>query len=324
VNVPPSSPGKALLQLFLVLFALTSCCCFLGLRWLASLDLHSLAPTPAPAPAPAPEPAPPPLPEEPSGARGVHLGLALVPASTPLSQAHTYEWRAASLSPQEYRLGYGLGESLQRSLQSNHQAYGRRMNFRSLGPERFTYRAPPGCQTDMRCIYAELMRTNAVPVRVLGNRFVEHIRARGLDAIAAAELIISFVQRIHYEQPDDQPFGILPPALVPAEDRGDCDSKAVLAVMLLRQAGIDSTILYSDPLSHAAVGVALPVRGHAFRVGARVYRYAELTTEGWPLGMIPPQHDKPHLWKVLPAAELPGATGDSSEEADTPRVDDVE
>jgi hypothetical protein len=63
------------------------------------------------------------------------------------------------------------------------------------------------------------------------------------------------------------------------------DSKAVLAVMLLRQAGLDATILCSDPLSHA----------------------------GWPLGMSPPQHDKPHLWKVLPASELPG-----------PQVDDVE
>ncbi len=304
MDSPPPSPGKRLLQLFLVLFALTSCG-LLGLRWLVSLDVRSTLP--------APEPAPSPLPEEPSGARGVHLGLALVPSSTPMSQAHTYEWRAESLDPQEYRLGYGLGKSLERTLQREHKAYGRRLHFRSLGPDSFTYHAPPGCQTDMRCIYAELMRTNAEPVRELGNRFVEHIRARGLDAIAAAELIVSFVQRIHYAQPDDQPFGILPPALVPAEDRGDCDSKAVLAVMLLRQAGLDATILYSDPLSHAAVGVALPVRGHAFRVGSRVYRYAELTTEGWPLGMIPPQHDKPHLWTVLPASELPG-----------PPVDDVE
>lgn len=303
---------KTLLKLFLVLFVTASCGSFLGLRWLVPLDVRSRAPVPAPEL----EPAPP--------ARGVHLGLALVPDSTPMSQAHTYEWRAESLSPQEYRLGYGLGESLGRSLQRDHEAYGRRLHFRSLGPDRFTYHAPPGCQTDMRCIYAELMRTNAEPVRVLGNRFVEHIRARGLDAVAAAELIVSFVQRIHYEQPDDQPFGILPPALVPAQDRGDCDSKAVLAVMLLRQAGIDATIMYSDPLSHAAVGVALPVRGHAFRLGAQVYRYAELTTEGWPLGMIPPQHDKPQLWKVLPARELPGGPGSSVDEVDTPLVDDVE
>ncbi len=306
MDSPPSSPGKTLLKLFLVLFTAASCCCFLGLRWLVSLDVHSVAPSPAPEPTQEPVPAPT---LELAGARGVHLGLALIPTSTPLNQARTFEWRAESLTPAEYRVGYGLGASLERTIESDHQAYGRRMHFRSLGPDRFTYHAPPGCQTDMRCIYEELMRSNAEPVRVLGDRFVEHIREQRLDPVEAAELIVSFVQRIHYAQPDDQPFGILPPALVPAQDRGDCDSKAVLAVMLLRQAGIDAAILYSDPLSHAAVGVALPVRGPPFRLGGRVYRYAELTTEGWPLGMIPPQHDKPHLWKVLPPPELPDETG---------------
>jgi hypothetical protein len=313
VAAPPSSPRKTLLQLFLVLFIASSCCAFLGLRWLVTRGVRSHSPLPATAP-------PPELP----GARGTHLGLALVPSSTPLSQARTYEWRAESLLPPEYRLGYGLGESLAGSLDREHRAYGRKMRFRALGRARFTYQAPPGCQQDMRCIYAELMRSNAEPVHVLGTRFVEHIRERQLDPLEAAELIITFVQRIHYVEPEGQPFGVLPPALVAARDEGDCDSKAVLAVMLLRQAGIDAAILYSDPLAHAAVGVALPVRGPAFRLGNRVYRYAELTTEGWPLGMIPPQHDKPHLWKVLPMPELPGGTGSPVETVDTPVSGDVE
>jgi transglutaminase-like putative cysteine protease len=291
---PPSSPRKTLLPLFLVLF-IASSCSFLGLRWLVTPGVRSHTPAPGTA-------APPELP----GTRGTHLGLALVPASTPLSQARTYEWRAESLLPPEYRVGYGLGESLESALEGTHRAYGRKMRFRALGRARFTYQAPPGCQQDMRCIYAELMRSNAEPVHALGTRFVEHIRERRLDPLEAAELIISFVQRIHYVEPEGQPFGVLPPALVAARDEGDCDSKAVLAVMLLRQAGIDAAILYSDPLAHAAVGVALPVRGPPFRLGSRVYRYAELTTEGWPLGMIPPQHDKPHLWKVLPLPESPG------------------
>ncbi len=298
MDSPPSSLGKTLLKRFLVLLATASCFGLLGLRWLVSVDVHALATAEVPEP-----------PLDLSDASGIHLGVALSPASTPLSQARTHEWRAPPLVPPEYRIGYGLGESLAGSLADEHMAYGRKMRFRALGPNRFTYHAPAGCQEDMRCIYNELMRSNAEPVRVLGTRFVEHIRARNLGPVEAAELIITFVQQIHYEEPDDQPFGILPPALVPAQDRGDCDSKAVLAVMLLRQAGIDAAILYSDPLSHAAVGVALPVRGPPFRLGSRVYRYAELTTEGWPLGMIPPQHDKPHLWKVLPPLEMPDETG---------------
>jgi len=229
VTAPPSSPGKTLFKVFLLLFTAASCSLF-GLRWLVSLDVHALASPPAQTP----------LPQEPSDGRSSHLGTALIPTSTPLSQARTYEWRAESLTPPEYRVAYGLGESLARSLQHDHQAYGRKLRFRALGPDRFTYHAPPGCQTDMRCIYAELMRTNAEPVHQLGQRFVEHIRERDLGPIEAAELIVTFVQRIHYEQPGDQPFGVLPPALVPAQDRGDCDSKAVLAVMLLQHSRRDA------------------------------------------------------------------------------------
>ncbi|WPB79131.1 transglutaminase domain-containing protein [Archangium violaceum] len=309
---PPSSPRKTLLQLFLLLL-LTSSCSYLGLRWFFTRGVSSHSPAPGTA-------EPPELP----GTRGTHLGMALVPDSTPLGQARTYEWRAESLLPPEYRVGYGLGESLASSLENQHRAYGRKLRFRPLSRARFTYQAPPGCHQDMRCIYAELMRSNAEPVHALGTRFVEHIRARRLNPLEAAELIISFVQRIHYTEPRGEPFGVLPPALVAARNEGDCDSKAVLAVMLLRQAGIDAAILYSDPLAHAAVGVALPVRGPPIRLGDRVYRYAELTTEGWPLGMIPPQHDKPHLWKVLPMPELPGETGSSVDEVDTPVSGGVE
>lgn len=295
MDTPPPNKGKTFLELFLVLFAAVSCCGLLGLYWLASRDVHSHTPLTDTA-----------QPLESIGSRSLHLGIVLHPSSTPPSEARLYEWRAESLDPPEYRLGYGLGSSLASELEREHRAYGRKMHFRQLSRARFTYQAPPECQTDMRCIYAELMRSNAEPVHELGKRFVQHIHTQRLDPVAAAELIITFVQRIHYAEPEGEPFGILPPALVAAQDQGDCDSKAVLAVMLLRQAGIDAAILYSDPLSHAAVGVALPVRGPPIRLGDRVYRYAELTTEGWPLGMIPPQHDKPHLWKALPPPELPG------------------
>lgn len=238
---------------------------------------------------------------EPLGLERTHLGVARVPESTPLEEVRTHEWRAQSLTPPRYQVGYGLDEALSSSLAESHAAVGRRLHFRWLTPERFTWQASPGCDRDLRCVYAELMRSNAEPVRALGERFLQHIHTRQLTADEAAELILTFVQRIRYEQPEDQPFGVLPPALVPAQGRGDCDSKAVLAVMLLRQAGLEATVLYSDVLSHAAVGVVLPGRsGPSIRSAGRSWRYTEVTTEGWPLGMIPPQYDKPHLWRALP------------------------
>jgi hypothetical protein len=232
------------------------------------------------------------------------LGTVLIPTTTPPGRALTYVWRVDTLEPPRYQLGYGLGASLVDALEREHRELGERLHFRPLSRDRFTYRAPPHCGTDMRCVYEELMRTNTEPVRQLGEPFLEFIRTHQLSSPQAANLIIGFVQRIHYELPDkDVPFGVIPPALVPAQDRGDCDSKALLAVMLLRQAGIDAVLLYSDPLAHAAVGVGLPGRGTALQHGGRTWRYAELSTEGWPIGMIPPQYDKPRLWTVLPLSD---------------------
>ncbi|WP_426754438.1 transglutaminase domain-containing protein [Myxococcus sp. Y35] len=278
---------KTFFKWMLGVVGLASCFCCCGLGTLSHLTGMDIAP---------------PEPGRPSSTRAVDLGLVLLPPGTSPQRAQDYAWRADSIRPPEHRVSYGLGTVLTRELMDEHEALGRRLRYRALGRERFTFSAPPGCGADMHCIYEELMRTNAEPVRALGDTFVASIRERGLDAAQATQLIVNFVQRITYELPEHEAFGIVPPALVPAEDRGDCDSKAVLAVMLLRQAGIDAVLLYSDPLAHAAVGVGLPGKGTALRYGGRSYQYAEVTAEGWPLGMIPPQYDKPRLWKVLPLA----------------------
>ncbi|HLL06199.1 MAG TPA: hypothetical protein VK539_36845 [Myxococcaceae bacterium] len=276
-----SSFGKTLLKVFLAIAGLASCCCCMGLGLLLEMghevDLPSVV------------------------GQTADLGTALIPLDTPPQQARTYAWRVKGLDPSRHQLRYGLGAPLAETLENAHLKYGERLKYRTVSHRKFTFRAPPGCLEDLRCIYEELMRSNARPVRELGERFAEYIRVNRLSQAQAADLIIGFVQRIQYELPPDEvPFGIYPPALVPAKNRGDCDSKAVLAVMLLRQVGIDAVILYSAPLAHAAVGVGLPGSGTALRLGGRGYRYAEVTNQGWPIGMIPPDHDKPHLWTVLP------------------------
>jgi hypothetical protein len=232
------------------------------------------------------------------------LGAVLLPPSTPLSEAQTYTWSVEGLDPPVHQVAYGLGASLIAQIERDEEEFGKRMHFRAISRDRFTYRAPPECYVDMRCVYEELMHTNAEPVEELGQRFLEFTRAHQLSSAQAADLIIGFVQRIHYELPAmGVPFGVFPPALVPARNAGDCDSKALLAVMLLRQLGIDAVLLYSDPLSHAAVGVGLPGSGTALRLGGRSYRYAEVTAQGWPIGMTPPEYDKPALWTVVPSSD---------------------
>jgi hypothetical protein len=241
--------------------------------------------------------------EPPFFSSAADLGSVLLPSGTPLTEAQRYQWSVESVDPPWHQLQYGLSTLLVAKIEHDEEEFGRRLHFRAISPSRFSFRAPRDCYADMHCIYDELMRTNTEPVEELGTRFLTYIRAHRLSSDQAADLIIGFVQRIRYEVPSTEvPFGVIPPALVPAKNSGDCDSKALLAVMLLRQVGIDAVLLYSDQLEHAAVGVGLPGSGTEIRQGGRAWRYAEVTAVGWPIGIIPPSYDKPHLWTVVPPA----------------------
>lgn len=288
---------KRLLQWALGLCLLSTTVCCWGLVWVnfesvrAGYDGYMEAQEPAPAPT-------------------TNLGVVLLPPQTPAEAARHYDWRVEALRPADYQVGYGLSTAMAQHYARDLQEYAQRLRYRSLEEDRFSFRPPPGCERlPMACVYSQLMRSNAKPVHALGERFAARVRSQRLSAPQAADLIVTFVQRIHYEVPRDQPFGVLPPALVPAQGRGDCDSKALLAAMLLRQVGIDAVVLSSERLGHAAVGVGLPGPGAQFEHAGRSYRYAEVTAQGWPIGMLPPRYDKPRLWAVMPVAEDVSALG---------------
>lgn len=152
---------------------------------------------------------------------------------------------------------------------------------------------------ELSCAYDYIWESNEAAIAPLAERFAQRIFEAQLGQDEAAALIVSFVQEIPYQIPKEQPFEVLPPALVASYGRGDCDSKAILAIMLLRSVGIPSALLISLPLQHAAVGIALPGSGAAFPHGGRRYRYTEITATGWPIGHMPPEWNKPHLWSVL-------------------------
>jgi transglutaminase-like putative cysteine protease len=297
---------KTLLKWALGLCLVSSTCCLWALVW-ANWD--GLVPGGAPKRSEAPALAP-----------TTDLGVVLLPPQTPADAARHYDWRAESLRPADYKLGFGLSASLAQHYALGLKDYAAGLHYRSLAQDRFSFRAPPGCERlPMACVYAELMRSNAPPVRALGERFAARVRSQRLSAPQAAELIVSFVQGIRYDVPHEQPFGVLPPALVPAQDRGDCDSKALLGAMLLRHVGIDAVVLSSERLGHAALGVGLPGPGTHFELDGRRYRYAEVTAAGWPIGMMPPKYDLPRLWTVLPVAHgvspLGPQVGESEEDA---------
>src|SRR5262249_936096 len=128
-------------------------------------------------------------------------------------------------------------------------------------------------------------------------------RARAHDArlstMDLAQLVVTFVQAIPYEIPEQEPFGVLPPALVASRRKGDCDSKALLAHMLLHSLGIDSMMVGSNAHHHEMLRTAPPVSGTKFTFAGRAYAYTEMTAKGSPIGHINPQLLLPDDWKPV-------------------------
>ena len=235
----------------------------------------------------------------------VDLGTALFPIGHQNPVATPYDWRAAALNPGRYAVRYGLAAGLGEQLAQEFQAIGKKMRFRKVGKDRIAFDAVPQCQRDLRCIYADLAKRHRGIVAPLSLRFLDRAREARLNHQELAILIVTFVQHLRYDLPEQHPFGVLPPALVAYEGWGDCDSKALLAILLLQACGIEAAMLSSQQLAHAAVGVALPGSGTAFEARGRRYLYAEVTAEGWPIGRMPPKYDQPRLWEVVWVADPP-------------------
>lgn len=216
------------------------------------------------------------------GASDVDLGTAAYPAGT-VSPIREYAWKPEPAAS-THRFGYLLASGEARALQRRYRTFAN---------------SPASPCADLECAYEFIYRTNEAALSPVVDRFIERVRAAGLKADDAAALVLTFVQEIRYEIPKDQPFEVLPAALVLSEGRGDCDSKAVLAVMLLRRLGVPALVLVSVPLAHAGVGVALPGGGLSFLYRGRSYRYVEITAPGWPIGEIAPKMNKPRLWSPV-------------------------
>lgn len=228
------------------------------------------------------------------------LGTVEVPPGTSEDPARRFRWDAVTLSPRTHEVGYALASPIADALTASHEALAEQLHYRQLGEDVMAFEAPEGCVEHLGCIYDALADTNASSVLPLSRRFAEDIRARELSMKESAELVVAFVQSLAYRIPEDAPFGVLPPALVLKEGWGDCDSKALLAVMMLETLGIEAVVLTSATFKHAAIGLALPGSDRRFRFEGRPWQYAELTVPGWPIGMVPPEVDMPQFWEAVP------------------------
>lgn len=234
----------------------------------------------------------------PKGATISDLGLASFPTGT-FDPRSLHEWESTALAPKHFSLTYALSKKAADGFSSRFKSYASSVSYLAGTEHRFKWIPPPGCERDMGCVFQELKdqdRDAILPVVDLFKR--KQVEGR-LGTLEVAQLVVNFVQDIQYLEPDDEPFGMLAPALVLSRSSGDCDSKSLLAHMILAEFGIDSILLSSVAHRHAMLGIALPVKGTKMVVEGREYAFTELTARGAVIGYLFPKNAKPDDWKPV-------------------------
>jgi hypothetical protein len=234
----------------------------------------------------------------------VDLGVAEFPpgASTSRESTIQYRWSAPALRPAEHRLGVRIHSDERRRIDAEVARIKRATRFEER-PNGFRWDPSSECgskalgnrEVGWRCIYAMMSRVSEPGVAVVNARFAAQLATRQLDTAQAVSLIVSFIQEIPYDRVTDRLFGVLPPALVLHERRGDCDSKSLLGHLMLAAIGIESHILLSDAHEHAILAIRIPGPGVERRIGGQRFLLTEMTSRH-PIGRIDPKLMSPDDW----------------------------
>ena len=245
----------------------------------------------------------------------VDLGTASFPKDNSTKRVR-HPWWLPKLKPGKYELGYKLTSSARDDIHDTYKRWSRRVGHRKIDKNRFQWRPPRGCHNGLHCVYEQLEAGSADGVQPLSLLFRRRAAEANLDLGELTSLVLTFVQEIKYRIPEDEPFGVMPPALVVRNRWGDCDSKTLLAHMILRELGVRSVLISSNAHKHTMLGVAVPSPGRSFTYQGRKYAFVELTAKRSPIGHINPKLLRPNDWRVVRMKYKPLGRRPSPRDAD--------
>jgi hypothetical protein len=81
-----------------------------------------------------------------------------------------------------------------------------------------------------------------------------------------------------------------------ARNYGDCDTKSILAYIILEKLGFDVAIMASEEYSHAMLGVATTATGKYLTMGGKKYYFLEMTYPDWWLGELASDCNNLRYW----------------------------
>jgi hypothetical protein len=223
--------------------------------------------------------------------------LGVVGRSDPGVEAMRYQWSVGRGPGETFRLGFGLPAAERASMQQRSRALWDAWRCSLNGFISWCRNVPPGCAGDLdSCFLRRLSAISQPSLRPVEQRFARLQREAGLDAMAISRVIVAFVQEINYQVPQD-PFGIVLPPIEVADNRGDCDSKALLASLLLGAVGVRSVVFSSRSRAHAILGIAVPTAGRYMDHGGVRWALAEVTAKDTPIGYMAPEMQSARDWR---------------------------
>ncbi|HNY16454.1 MAG TPA: hypothetical protein PK542_02450 [Treponemataceae bacterium] len=138
-----------------------------------------------------------------------------------------------------------------------------------------------------RLIWRDAWARFAKPAFILENRLPS-------DPAELTAKLLAWTQAFTYERNfQGSDFINLPEAF--ASRTGDCDSRALLLVLLLNEMGVDAVLLVSPEYSHALAAVDCPGPGARFETGGKKYLIAD-TTAKTKAGLIAADMADPSKW----------------------------
>ncbi|GAB4404986.1 MAG: hypothetical protein OHK0039_05620 [Bacteroidia bacterium] len=112
-----------------------------------------------------------------------------------------------------------------------------------------------------------------------------------------------FSCRWHQQQGACKPgmaFGLQAPAEFAYNLEGDCDTRVLLLLSLLRHYGYHARMVWSESYGHAVLGIDLPGSGNLYlQSEGRKYYLWETTATGWQHGQIEPLYRDLRGWHLL-------------------------
>lgn len=175
-------------------------------------------------------------------------------------------------------------------------------------------------------LYEDLYSLDKTKLDSLAAYFSNEQKAKSMDQLSVAEMVVTFIQEIPYVLVHDgscnqaaagggfvadyharrmpcQPnvvAGIHSPYEFAHTMQGDCDTRSLLAFTILDRLGIGASVWVSRQYGHSILGVAVPANSSNFkRVGGNRHFATELTVKGFRVGMIAPEHTDMDNWNIV-------------------------